>query len=272
MKKKAIGEYYDTAALEEWRRLVKDPFHRLEFETTLHFLTKHLPKRGFILDAGGGPGRYTIELAKNGYDLALLDISPKLLEKARRQIARAGVKKKVKLVTEGSITDLSQFKDSSFDAVLCLGGPLSHVVGEKSRKKAASELVRVAKKKAPIFVSVIGRLAVMIEYARYWPEEIGTEVFKELWREGECHIWHGGFYCHFFLPEELKQLFSSQTNAEILECVGLEGLAHNIREINKLARHSPKAWKNWLESHYALCTHPAVFATSQHMLVILKRK
>ena len=50
-------------------RLIKDPYHQLELDTTLHFLKKHLPKKGLILDAGGGPGRYTIELAKQGYSL-----------------------------------------------------------------------------------------------------------------------------------------------------------------------------------------------------------
>lgn len=55
----------------------------------------------------------------------------------------------------------------------------------------------------------------------------------------------------------------------IMECVGLEGLgSHSIAEVNRLARQSPDAWENWLEAHYGLCTHPAVFATSQHMLIV----
>jgi len=59
-----IRDYYDQKAEDEWKRLVQDPYHRLEFIVTMHFLNKHLPKSGLILDAGGGPGRYTIELAK----------------------------------------------------------------------------------------------------------------------------------------------------------------------------------------------------------------
>jgi len=59
-----IKEFYDTHAEREWRRLFHDAYHRLEFIVTMHFLDKYLPKAGLILDAGGGPGRYTIELAK----------------------------------------------------------------------------------------------------------------------------------------------------------------------------------------------------------------
>lgn len=58
--------------LDEWHRLVKDPSHRVEYETSLRFLLKHLPSRGWLLDAGGGPGRCTIELARLGYTVARL--------------------------------------------------------------------------------------------------------------------------------------------------------------------------------------------------------
>lgn len=273
MKKKTVKECYKKLGEEEWERLVKDPFHRLEFETTLRFLKKYLPKKGLILDAGGGPGRYVIELAKLSYEVVLLDLTPELLEKAKKQIVKAGVKNKVKSIVEGSITDLSQFEDESFYAVLCLGGPLSHVRGEDNRKKAVSELIRVAKKNAPIFVSVMGRFAVLMECSMYWPKEIEmTKHFREVWKDGEDNMWRGESYCHFFLPEEFKKLFSSRKDVEILERVGLEGLAHARKKINRLAESSPKAWRNWLESHYALCTHPAVFATSPHMLVIARKK
>lgn len=76
----------------------------------------------------GGPGRYTIELAKQGYDVVLLDIALANLELAKRQIKKAKLQNRVKEVAEGSIVDLSRFADNTFDAVICLGGPLSHVI------------------------------------------------------------------------------------------------------------------------------------------------
>lgn len=70
--KNKVKNYYSQIAQKEWRRLKLSPYHELEFLTTMHFLKKYLPKRGLILDAGGGPGRYTIELAKKGYNVVLL--------------------------------------------------------------------------------------------------------------------------------------------------------------------------------------------------------
>jgi len=97
----------------EWHRLVKDPYHALEFETTLRSLRRFLPRRGLILDAGGGPGRYTVTLAKLGYEVVLLDITPELLMEARTHVRRSGVKDRVREIIHGSIDDLSPF-DSSF--------------------------------------------------------------------------------------------------------------------------------------------------------------
>ena len=40
----------------------------------MHYLRKHLPEAGRILDAGGRSGRYALELCRSGYDVVLLDI------------------------------------------------------------------------------------------------------------------------------------------------------------------------------------------------------
>jgi ubiquinone/menaquinone biosynthesis C-methylase UbiE len=269
MAQTPVRDHYQAHGPQEWRRLVKNPFHRLEFDTTVRFLERHLPANGRVLDAGGGPGRYTIELARRGYEVVLLDLTPALLEIARRRIARAGVKRRVSAIIEGSIVDLSCFPDDHFDAVLCLGGPLSHVAIEEERRQGVRELARVARPGAPVFISVMGRLAVLSESPRYWPAWIDhTGGLKETWREGDDHHWYGSSYAHFFLPEELLALCEAG-GLEVVQTVGLEGLgSHTVAEINRLARRQPTGWQNWLEMHAALCTHPAVFATSQHMLVI----
>jgi ubiquinone/menaquinone biosynthesis C-methylase UbiE len=272
--KQSIKQLYTDEAEDEWKRLIQDSFHKLEFDTTFHFLNKYLPKKGLILDAGGGPGRYTIELAKKGYQVILLDLTPKPLKTAKSNIKKAGVEKNVKDVINGSITDLSSFKDNYFDSVLCLGGPLSHVKGDKARKKAITELIRVTKKGGFICISVMSRLGVLLDTPIYWPQEIElTEHFRKIWREGEDDLWRGGRgYCHFYLPEELTKLTKECGNVEIVNLAGLEGLAHTIKKINNMSKQRPKAWRNWLEMHYELCTHPAVVATSGHFMLIVRKK
>lgn len=125
MSRQQVRGYYSEMQENEWRRLVRNPYHRLEFDTTMHFFKKYSPRKGLVLDAGGGPGRYTIELATRGYEVVLLDLTPELLDIARNEIRKAKVADRVKQVLEGSIDNLCMFGDNTFDAVICLGA-LSH--------------------------------------------------------------------------------------------------------------------------------------------------
>ncbi len=272
MSKKLVKKFYTEYGIKEWRRLTKDPYHRLEFDTTMHFLKKYLPKKGLILDAGGGPGRYTIELAKLGYDVILFDLTPKLLEIAKRRIKREKVHGRVKQIIQGSIDDLSMFKNNTFDAVISLGGALSHIVNKTQREKAIDELIRVTKRNAPIFVSVIGRLAVLVSELIRFPEEIEIKkVFQRVRDTGDYLGGYGFAPCHFYLPDELRKSFAKR-KIKILEMVGLEGLSTgHPKETNRLFKKYPKAWKVWLETHFKTCTHPNVVGISEHFMIICKK-
>jgi ubiquinone/menaquinone biosynthesis C-methylase UbiE len=269
---KMTKEIYTKQAELEWKRLVQDPYHKLEFNTTMRFLKEYLPKKGLILDAGGGPGRYTIELAKRGYEVVLLDITPGLLELAKKQIKKAGVENKVKELVEDSIINMSRFPSGSFDAVICLGGPLSHIAPEKNRKKAISELIRVAKKNSPIFISVMGKFGVLLATPDGWPQEANLKRhFNELALKGDDYLWWGGGYCHFFTLAEFEGLLPTN-QVKILQRIGLEGLNASGEITNKFAKKFPKAWKNWVDVHNKLCTHPTVVDASGHMMIIVKKK
>jgi SAM-dependent methyltransferase len=271
MTEKLVIDYYAERVQEEWTRLTQDAYHRLELETTLRYLEKHLPQRGRILDAGGGPGRYTVELARRGYRVVLLDVTPANLQFARQQIRRAKVQDRVEQIIEGSIVDLSRFADSTFDAVLCLGGPLSHVLEPRNRDRAISELIRVGKGGAPVFVSVMGRLSVLVVELTLAPHEFEEPFFRPM-RDTGCYPGYSGFTaCHFYLPEELERAFRSR-GVDVLEMVGLEGLgAHHAEKVNELASHE-KRWQIWLETHYQTCTHPAVVGMSEHMLLVGRKR
>jgi hypothetical protein len=144
------------------------------------------------------------------------------------------------------------------------------VLDARKRIKAISELTRVAKKGAPIFVSIIGRLSLLVVQLRLFQHELELPEFK-LSRDTGHYDGELGFTgCHFFLPEELRQAFSAQ-RVKILEMVGLEGLgSHHRKEVDQLAKN-PKRWKTWLETHFQTCTHPAVVGISEHILIVSRK-
>jgi len=266
-----VKQWFTKTARYEWKRLQQDPYHQIEFIVSTYFLEKYLPKHGLVLDAGGGPGRYTIELAKRGYEVVLLDLVQEMLKLAKRKIKRAGVLRKVKQFAHGSVEDLSMFTDETFDAVLCLGAPLCHLLDTKQREKAAMELVRVAKRDAPIFVSVISRIGILKTILVEFPHEM--QYAKHHWEVGDYvpGLQGEGFTAaHWFLPEELHELFEKQ-DVEILEMAGLEGLSsHHRKETNRLYKDQER-WKIWVEILLKTCTHPSVVGCSEHFLLVCRK-
>jgi hypothetical protein len=165
---------------------------------------------------------------------------------------------------------MPQFTEGSFDAVLCTGGPLSHILNEDDRRRAVSELVRVAKPGAPIFISVISRFGVIIEILKYGQSEIGMSHFQMICETGDYPGGRGFTACHFFLPEAFRQELT-RPGLEILEMVGLEGIAtQHMKELNRLAKDE-NHFKTWLELHLQTCTHPSVVGMSEHMLMVCRK-
>lgn len=269
--KTLVKEWFAKSTIHEWKRLKQDPYHQIEFIITRSFLETYLPKKGLILDAGGGPGRYTIELAKWGYNIVLLDLVPEMLTLAKRKVQQAGVLRKVKGVKEGSIEDLSEFSDENFDAVLCLGGSLNHLLGEKQREKAVSELIRVARNRATIFVSVISRIGLLRSILVEFPHEM--KYVKHHWEDGNYipGLYGEGFTAaHWFMPSELRALFENH-GVKTLKMAGLEGLSsHHKEETNKLFKDKEK-WRIWVEVLKATCTQPSVIGSSEHFLTVFRK-
>lgn len=73
----SVRRYYNKNAKTEWERLIS---HRIEFEVTCMALTEYVPDNSRIVDIGGGPGRYSIYLAKKGNSVTLTDLAAENLK------------------------------------------------------------------------------------------------------------------------------------------------------------------------------------------------
>lgn len=264
--------YYAPRVQAEWDRVVRDAYHRLEFDTTMRFLRQYLPGKGLVLDAGGGPGRYTIELARLGYDLVLLDLLPEHLTFAREQIEKARVGTRVKDVTRGAITDLSRYPDATFDAVICLGGPVCHVAPHAARRRAVRELARVAKPGAPVFISVMGQYGALMVAPSQFPQAFADAPLVDDWlATGDDYHFGGTGYCRFFTATEFRRLVSRK-GLQLLQMVGLEGVNSNQATTNEFAQKYPDAWRKWLEIHNRICTEPFAIEASGHMMIVARKQ
>lgn len=71
-----------------------------------------------VLDAGGGTGPFSVELAGLGHPVTLCDISGKMLDLARQRFEAAGADRNLTL-RHCNVQDLSSEEGPQFDLVLC---------------------------------------------------------------------------------------------------------------------------------------------------------
>lgn len=262
---------YDAAPEREWNRLADGAHGRLEYLVTMHALARHLPAsvpECQMLDAGGGPGRYTIALAGQGYRMTLLDLSPALLALASERIASAeiAVGRCIDAVIEGSITDLAEFADARFDAVLCLGGVLSHLPDATDRQRALQELRRVLRPGGLLFVSAFNRLAGM-RSAVQWPQS-WSQFFPRLLHGGHVPMGPNNIATYAFYPEEFSTELA-QSGLTIRALYGCQGLGAHLPEEQLLAvMRDPQRWPLWQQALLATCDHPNIVGLSSHLLAV----
>jgi len=71
-----------------------------------------------ILDVGCGTGNYSIELAKNGFQVVGIDFSPGMINNANAKIQE--ITKNSVHFLQMDLNELSQFPNDDFDHVLCI--------------------------------------------------------------------------------------------------------------------------------------------------------
>ena len=122
--------------------------NRLQFE--LPFLTAKLAdaphaagKLPRVLDAACGTGQHALALAGLGYPAEGADLSAGMVRKARQNAAERGLDMRFVAAGFGSLTGI--FGEETFEAVLCLGNSLPHVLDEAGLAAALADFAALLK-------------------------------------------------------------------------------------------------------------------------------
>ena len=264
-----IISYYNT--FDEWGRLDREP---IEFVVNWHYIQKFLPPKGNILDNGAGPGKYSMELAKKGYNVTLTDLTPKLVDVAKFKAIELNVNHQFNDFFVADARNLNVLEDEQFDASLMLG-PMYHLQEETDRMKAVSELYRVTKKGGLVFVAFMPRIRhifTSLINPEHWKPNDNMDSINRFSETG-CfnHTDEGRFTgAYYYNIEEINPFMESQ-GFESIELLG-----SNVASI--LKKDSWEYWKDKGEEEKILhliiekATDPYILGISSHLLYIGRKK
>jgi SAM-dependent methyltransferase len=260
----------------EWSRLEASPYGRLQSIIHEEFLLRYIKPGDRVLDAGSGPGRFSIIAAHAGADVTLLDISDRQLEVAKQKVAEAGYSGKINSFLQSDICDLSRFQDGSFDLVICFGGALSYVC--EKQEQAAKELLRVLKRGGILLVSVMSRLLSTVGFIKLPPAlkpdpDFKLDVFSILetgdlpgFFSPRVKMMHASM--HLFTADELKSLFKS---CKILEIAGSNVTISEPLPLPAELTSDLKAWETLVELERRINHDPGLVNSGSHIIMAARK-
>ena len=265
------ASFYDAYGEWEWTRFEDGRTSAVSFHVHRHSLERFIRSGDVVMDAGAGPGRFTIELARLGARVVVLDISAGQLEINRAKVGEAGVEASVLERVVGDIVDLGRFASASLDAVVCYGGPLSYVMDRAP--DALAELLRVTRPGGHVLLSVMSLvgsaslgLARVIEDAKQY----GFDRTEEVMRTGNLPstFSRGHLLMHLFRWSELRDLL------ERFPCTVVAASAASIgqpQDHELFAALTPDEQAALIRWEIDLGAEPGAIASGAHMIAVVRK-
>ena len=260
-----LEEYYNK--FNEEKRL-NSRHGQVEFRVSMKYIMEYLQeceKTGRakedikLLDIGAGTGRYSVEIANEGYDVTAVEL-------VKHNLGLLKAKNSSVKAMQGNALRLKKLEDEQFDVTL-LFGPMYHLFSEEDRLKALSEAKRVTKKGGVILVAYV-----MNEYG------VLTYAFKEK-HVMEC-VEQKRFTEDFHTVSEPKDLYdyvriedidalNEKAGLERIKILSPDGPANYMRPfLNQL---SDEEFEVFVQYQMATCERQDLVGAGAHTVDILRK-
>jgi ubiquinone/menaquinone biosynthesis C-methylase UbiE len=266
---KEIEAYYLQS--KESERLA-NAWGELERLRTQAILSRYLPPTpAVIFDVGGAAGVYALPLAKQGYEVHLIDAVDLHLEQARTYAAESGVA--LASITQGDARHL-KVPSGNADAVLLLG-PLYHLVERSDRLKALRECRRILKPRGVLLAASISRFASLIDGLSrgfFRDAEFRKIVAADLTSGQHGNPTKEPAYfttAYFHRPEELAAEVSD-AGFEDVQILSVEGPAWSTALFCQ-AWSDAEQRKSLMDSLSLIESEPSVQGASAHLMAVAQR-
>lgn len=263
-----VLEHY---ALGVERERLDSPLGVVEFERTTDELRRHLPPPpARLADIGGGPGRYSLWLAEQGYAVVHRDVVAHHVEELRQTAEEA----EVEIDTDvGDARDLS-LPSAGFDGVLLLG-PLYHLTRRSDRLRALGEAGRILRPEGVVIVAAISRWAPRLH------AEVATRLYREIEglreeverveRSGRMPpLRPGDFAGYTHRPGQLRREIRD-AGLECIDLMTVEGIAFALSDLEERLS-SPEDREVVLQAARRLGRVPELLGLGPHLLAVARRR
>ncbi len=253
--------YYNE--YDEEGRLETRRYGKVEYLTTRRYLDRLLNKDCKIAEIGAGTGRYSVTLAKEGYDVTAVELVQHNLDILNSKLdGSENIKTHL-----GNALDLNMLEDDTYDVTLLLG-PMYHLYTEEDKVTALKEAVRITKPGGHIFVAYCMNEATVIQYV------FGCNTLKSLM---EMNMLTDDWRCisepkdlfEMVRTEDIERL-NSYVPVERVKLVAADGASRYIRE--SLEEFDDETFEKWLSYHFSTCERQDLIGATNHSLDILRKK
>ena len=266
-KPEEVAEHY--ASGYEADRLHTDA-GQLEGERSRELLRRFLPPPPTtVLDVGGGAGSYAFWLARQGYEVHLIDIVPLHIQLAREASARQP-EAQLASANVGDACSLS-WNTETVDSVMLLG-PLYHLTDRSDRLKALQEAYRVLKPGGILLAVGISRFASTLDGLRrgFLKDPQFAEIVRKDLESGQHRNPTGKpeyFMDTFFhQPDELKHEIT-EAGFRVIGIYGVEGPCWLLPDFDTWWRDRDLKGR-LLQIARKLESEPSILGVSSHLLVV----
>lgn len=234
---------------------------QVEFITSMKYIHKYLknyenPK---ILDIGAGTGRYSVQLAKEGFDVTAVEL-------VRYNLGILKSKKSSVKAFQGTALNLSRFQDNTFHVTL-LFGPMYHLYTMEDKMQALNEAKRVTRPGGTILVAYCMNEYSILTYG--FKENHILESMQKGKVDETFHV--------VSEPEDLYDYVRIEDIDQMKEAAGLDrvqliaadGPANYMRTV--LNAMDDETFRVFMEYHLSTCERADLLGASAHTLDILQK-